>query len=56
MNKTYVWAICPVCNTKMKVGRVDEKVVAMCENEKCLSVLVYGDPVQKVFTDARKLE
>ena len=37
---------CPVCKKVMKLGKVDNKIVACCENEVCLSVLVFGDPIQ----------
>lgn len=40
---------CPVCRKPMIMGKVDNKVVAMCENKKCESVLVFGDPIQKMF-------
>lgn len=37
---------CPVCDTPMKTGLVEGKIIGCCENLKCESVLVYGDPLQ----------
>lgn len=40
---------CPVCNTEkpLKIGLVDGKVLAVCENKECESIIVFGEPIQK---------
>lgn len=46
--------ICPVCNEEMLLGKVDEKIVACCENKKCESTLVFGHPLQDLFEKETK--
>jgi hypothetical protein len=48
--------ICPICSDLMEVYTVDKKIVAMCMNKKCETVVVFGAPVQKAFEKLKKGE
>lgn len=36
---------CPICKKLMPIYKLENKIVAMCENEECLSTFVFGDPI-----------
>ena len=46
--------ICSICNKEVIIGKVDDKIVACCENNKCQSVLIFGDPIQKALREIEK--
>jgi hypothetical protein len=48
--KTKTTILCPVCRKNMRLGKVEGKVLAMCENKKCETTVVFGDHVQKAFS------
>lgn len=56
MEKKRARRLCPICDELMTVGVVDRKLVAVCHNKDCQSVLVFGKPIQEAFKKVEEVQ